>query len=155
MRIRYAAIICISIVLLASLLGCGGTQEGEINVSINVQDADRIGAIQFELVYDANVLQVNDVRLDALGRAAQAGYNAETPGRLFVVIQNAPNIDGDGKICWIYFQVLNETGTSNLVLENVISKSLDTQELVESTTTPGTFNAATDSITSPIIVYSN
>ena len=124
-----------------------------MDLPVQVRGADEIGAIAFELVYDATLLDPTLVDPDELAKGANAGFNDDNPGRLVVVVQNAPSIDGDGTLVTIQFDVLRDSGTSDLVLENVQARSLATLEFVSPMVQPGNVVAEDLSYVAPTFVF--
>ena len=152
MKLLYSLVAFLFIMLL--LVGCSGTDEGTVGVSIEIKNADDIGAVGFNLIYDPSVLSVGDVLRDELATGADSGYNADTPGNLLVVVQNARPINGDGVLVKVFFNLLDESGSSSITLENVVAKNRTTLENVNAGTVPGSFNALDMSVVAPVIDFS-
>jgi len=142
----------IAVVLLT--LSCSCTGENIIQVPIKIRNATDVGAVWFELVYDPNVLAATEVRADELSSGAESGYNADTPGRVFIAVQNAPLINGDGILVKAYFKVLDNAGTSTLTLENIQARNGVTLEYVDAQSSSGNFVAADMTVTAPVIDFS-
>ena len=154
MNVRLLSILGAFIALVLLTLSCGGTEEGIIDVPIEIKNATDVGAVGFEIVYDPNVLAATEVRADELSREAESGYNADTPGRVFIAVQNAPLINGDGILVKAYFKVLDNAGTSTLTLENIQARNGVTLEYIDAQSSSGYFGAADMTVTAPVIDFS-
>lgn len=152
MRWSIAIATVLALLLMMIALGCD-LGEGSIGVPIELKNADRVGAVAFTLLYDSTVLEVEGVEMRALARGATAGYNADTPGELFVSITNAPNISGNGTLVEVKFKVLDDAGSSTLQIEVLGALNLDTQEPVETVVSDGLFSAADNSTDPPVITF--
>ncbi len=140
--------------LLAStiVLGCD-LDPDSIGVPIEVTNADRVGAIAFNLIYDSSVLEAQDVDVKELARGATAQYSAKTPGKLVILLQNAPNIDGSGTLVEAKFKILNTGGSTKFQIEVLEALNLDTGESVETNVSDGSFSAVEGSVQPPTIVF--
>jgi len=120
---------------------------------IEVTNADRVGAIAFNLVYDSSVLEAQAVEVKELATGANASYSTSTPGKLLVLVQNAPNINGSGTLVVAKFKVLNTAGATTLEIEVVEALNLDTGEPVGTSVSDGSYSGTTDSVEPPIIIF--
>lgn len=154
MNRRLLSILGAFIALVLLTLSCSCTGESIIDVPVEIKNATDVGAVWFELVYDPNVLAATEVTADELSSGAESGYNADTPGRMFIVVQNGPLIDGDGILVRAYFEVIDYAGTSTFTLENLQARNGVTLELVDAQSSSGNFVAADMSITAPVIDFS-
>lgn len=154
MNVRLLSILGAFIALVLLTLSCGGTEEGIIDVPIKIKNATDIGAVGFELVYNPNVLAATEVRVDELSRKANAGFNAATPGRVVIGVENAPLINGDGILVRAYFKVLDYAGTSTFALENIQARNGVTLEYIDTQSSSGNFVAADMTVTAPVIDFS-
>ncbi len=154
MNMRLLSILGAFIALVLLTLSCGGTEESIIDVPIEIKNATDVGAVWFDLVYNPDVLTATEVRVDELSRGAEAGFNADTPGRMLIVIQNAPLINGDGILVRAYFEVLDYAGTSTFTLENIQAMNGVTLEYVDAQSSSGNFAAADMTVTAPVIDFS-
>ena len=143
------------LLLSISLLGCGGTSENVIAVPIEVRNADNIGAMYFEIIYDSTVLEAVEVRADKLATGADSGYNKDTAGTLIVLVENAPKLNGDGALVKAFFGILNHNATGTLNIVNLQARNLTTLEYIEGTATAGSYDTATKSVYAPLIDFGN
>ncbi len=145
--------VCLSVILLLSALVAGCATEGSLSLPIKIENADHVGAIAFNLVYDPAVLEVTAVNVGVLARGSTAQWAIERPGQLKVIVQNAKNINGDGLLVAVKCRVLNSAGSSTLVIQVLEARSANTGELVETKVTEGTFTASDESFEAPVISF--
>lgn len=151
---RSKLVVCLSaIVLLSTLVAGCGTSGGGLSVPVKVENADHVGAIAFELLYDSTVLKVTAVNVGALAGGSSAQWAIVQPGRLWVGIQGAKNLNGSGTLVTVKCKVLDAAGSSTLAIQVVATSSADTGEEVETQVNEGTFNASDDSVTAPVIRF--
>ena len=150
---RSKSVICLSVLLMLSALvvGCG-TGGGGLTVPVKIENADHVGAIAFNLVYDSSVLKVTTVNVEDLARGSSAQWAIVGTGQLKVVVQNA-NINGDGTLVTVKCKALNTTGSSTLVIQVLGAISGNTGEDVETQVTEGSYSAADDSVEAPVIIF--
>jgi hypothetical protein len=150
--------VCLSAIGLLSILvvGCG-TGGGGGGVPIKIENADHVGAMAFNLLYDSTVLEVTGVSKAALVRdsGSTARWAIEQPGQLYVVVEKAKNnkIDGDGTLVEVKFRVLNASGSSTLAIRVLEARSGATGEQVETQVSEGSFSASDMSIEAPVISF--
>ena len=119
---------------------------------IKIENADHVGAISLNLLYDSTVLEVTSVNVGAPARRSDAAWQITGPGTLKVVVKNA-NINGDGTLVTVKCKALNTTGSSTLVIQVLGAIGADTGEDVETQVTDGTFTASDDSVEAPVIRF--
>jgi len=154
MNMRLLSVLGALIALVLLTLSCGGTEGDIINVPVKITNATDIGAVAFDLVYNPYVLTVTEVKVDELAIRAEAGFNINTPGRIYIVVQNGPPINGDGILIRAYFKVLDYAGTSTLTLENILARNVVTLQYVDTQSSSGNFVAAGMTVTPPVIDFS-
>ena len=151
---RYSKILIVLGVLLTitvSATGCTGSDA--VTIPVKVENADNVGAIAFELTYNASVLRAVDVNIVDMSLGAESGYNADTPGKLIVVIQSATDIDGSGTLINANFEVLTQGGGSALTLQNVQARDRTTFQDIPTSTIAGSYQVAANTVVSPVIVF--
>ena len=150
---RPKSLICLSVLLMLSALvvGCG-TAGGGLGVPIKIENADHVGAISFNLLYDSSVLKVTAVNVGDLAKGSSAQWAIVGTGQLKVVVQNA-NINGDGTLVTVKCKALNTTGSSTLVIQVLGATSANTGEDVGTQVTDGSFSASDDSVEAPVISF--
>ena len=146
-------VVCLSLIVLLSILvmGCG-TAGGGLGVPVKIENADHVGAIAFNLLYDATVLKATAVNVGDLAGGSSAQWAIERPGQLKVVVQNA-NMNGDGTLVAVKCRVLDPTGSSTLVIQVLGATSADTGADVGTQVTAGTCTASDDSVEAPVITF--
>jgi hypothetical protein len=151
---RYSKILILLgalLIIMVSATGCSGS--GSVTIPIKIENADNIGAIALELVYNATVLRVIDVNIVDMSQGAESGYNTDTPGKLILIIQNAPDINGSGTLVDANFEVLTQGGGSALTLQNVQARDLTTLQDIPTSTIAGSYQVADNAVISPVIVF--
>lgn len=106
-----------------------GTAGSRVTVPIVVEDAERLGPVQFVLKYDPAVLRVEDVGRGSLARAAMVHHELPEPGTLRVALITEGAMDGDGNLVDVEFEVLASNQISRLELEN--ARAWEWQSLAE------------------------
>lgn len=147
-------LVCLSaiVLLLTLVVGCG-TGGGGVDVPIKIENADHLGSIAFNLLYDSTVLEVTAVNVGSLARGSNAQWAIEKPGQLLVGVQNAKNIDGKGTLVAVKCKVLNTTGSTTFAILVLEARSANTGELVETQVSEGSFSASDMSIEAPVIDF--
>jgi len=85
--------------LLGDLLG-GGT----LVVPITVKEADGVGGIQFDVVYDPGVLKPISAKLGKQAKGSSFEHNLDRNGRVAIAIVNMSGIEGDGPVAEVTFE---------------------------------------------------
>ena len=147
-------IIILVVVLVIVLAGSGGGDgDGDVAVPINVQGASNVGSFSIELTYDSTVLEVTGVESGELASNAMMEYNIDNPGLVVIGIVDSSGINGDGAIAEIGFDVIDNEGTSPLILEAVETHDATTLIDIISETSNGSYNGEGDNIASPAIRF--
>jgi len=151
---RSMSVLRLSVLLMLSalLVGCG-TGGGGLSVPVKIENADHVGAISFNLLYDSSVLKVTAVNVGDLAKGSSAQWAIVGPGKLKVVVQNAKNISGDGTLVTVKCKALDTTGSSTLVIQVLGATSANTGEDVGTQVTDGSFSASDDSVEAPVISF--
>jgi hypothetical protein len=163
MRIKYATLILIMIVLALSACGGGapgpsdtngattslaffdysGSPGSTVDVPLDIRGASDVGAMGIVLTYDPSVLGVSDVVEGDLTGNSMLAYDSAVPGILGISIADADGISGDGSLVVILFSVIGELGdTSPLTLEVVEANDVETLLEIPTSVTSGTFTVA-------------
>jgi len=142
-----------AIVSLLAVVAVGCARPSQVTVPVEVINASDIGAISFELVYDSSALEATKVVDVGFAKGASAGFNADTPGRLLVVVQNAPTMNGDNELVEVQFDVLKDNGQATLALENIQARVVTSGALLTPQTQPGSVQLDGSSYVSPQIVF--
>ena len=153
MRSKLLATAAILAALVLVTSGC--LESADLDLPIQIRGADDVGALGFELVYDELLLEAIGVTPDDFAKGPDAGFNIDIPGRVKVVIQNAPNINGDGTVVTIQFKLLWDSGTTDLVIEAIQARNMTTHEYIseQAQAEPGNFRADDMSYMTPTIVF--
>lgn len=148
------AIIKVSVIVaIVFVLGCGGGSDddggGENTVPIQVNNADGVGALHIELVYDSSIIEVADVTLGRLGENGQVDFEVE-PGRVVIGFIDAMGMSGSGDVVGVEFTE-NSDGESSLALENVVATDAETLYDLVVQTSAGSLDTDDDTSTAPVI----
>jgi hypothetical protein len=146
-------VVWLSVIVLLSAMGAGcSTGGGGVSLPIKVENADHVGAIALNLLYDSSVLKVTAVNVGAPARGSDAAWQITGPGTLKLVVKNA-NINGDGTLVTVKCKALNTTGSSTLAIQILGATSGNTGEDVGTQVTDGSFSAADESVEAPVIIF--
>ena len=152
MRSMSVVCLCVLLMLSALVIGCG-TGGGGLSVPVKIENADHVGAISFNLLYDSSVLKVTAVNVGDLAEGSSAQWAIVGTGQLKVVVQNAKNMNGDGTLVTVKCKALNSTGSSTLAIQVLGATSANTGEDVGTQVTDGSFSASDDSVEAPVISF--
>jgi len=151
---KISAIIIVTVIVATVLvLGCGGSDGengGESIIPIQLNNADGVGALHIELVYDSSIIEVADVTLGSLGENGQVDFEMESPGRVIIGLIDAMGMIGSGDVVEIRFTE-NAGGKSSLVLENVVATDAETLYDLVVQTSAGSLDTNNDTSTTPVI----
>jgi len=148
------AIIIVAVIAVAVFIpGCGGGSEdedgGENIIPIHLNNADGVGALHIEVVYDSSIIEVADVALGSLGENGQLDYEVES-GRVIIGFIDAMGMSGSGAVVEIEF-TQNSDGKSSLSLENVVANDAETLYDLVVQTSAGSLDTDNDTSTAPVI----
>ena len=152
---KISAIIIVTVIVATVLVpGCGGGSDGENGVEsiipIQLNNADGVGALHIELVYNSSIIEVADVTLGSLGENGQVDFEVESPGRAIIGLIDATGMNGSGDVVEIRFTE-NAGGKSSLVLENVVATDAETLYDLAVQTSAGSIDTNNDTTTTPVI----
>ena len=143
-------IIAVVVVVVFVLGGSDDEAGGESAVYIQVQNADKLGALHIELVYESSMLEATDVKLGDLAENGQVDFDLGTPGRAVIGVIDAMGINGSGDVVEISFNE-KKNGRSSLELENVMATDAETLYDLIVVTTDGSLDTDKDTSTAPMI----
>jgi hypothetical protein len=89
-----------------------GASGATVDVAIDVAGAEKVGALQFEVVYDPAVLTAESARAGALATDALIEVKTDRPGRLFIALVTTNSINGSGTVAIASFRVIGAPGKS-------------------------------------------
>jgi hypothetical protein len=143
--------VIVAVVVFVFVLGGSDDEDGGENIiPIQVNNADGVGALHIELVYDSSIIEVTDVSLGSLGENGQVDYEVESPGRVTIGFIDAMGMSGTGDVVEISFTE-NSDGKSSLVLENVVATDAETLYGLVVQTSAGSLDTNNDTSTAPVI----
>lgn len=97
-----------------------GSAGREVDVPIAVRKSSNLGALEFELRYDPEVLDVREAVAGPLLSGAMLSSNVTEPGRLVVALASGESIQGDGVLVNVRATVRQSSRESSpLTLEKV------------------------------------
>lgn len=127
----------------------------KVSIPINAENANNIGALHLELVYDPTVLEPIKVQKGMLAGNAMLESNIDISGRVVIGIIDASGINGNGSLAVISFSVVGTNGmTSALTLGKVVAHDATTLIDVPTRSTSGSFTVKDRSFTAPVILFS-
>jgi hypothetical protein len=96
--------------------------DSDFVASVNITEVSNFDACQFDLTYDADVLEVGDVTAGEIGGTAipiDAWGFVPTgeQGKIRVLgnVPGVPGVDGSGYLAQIHFQVIGEPGDTSTI----------------------------------------
>jgi hypothetical protein len=91
---------------------CQGATGDEIKAPIQAREAEGIGSLQMEVVYDPTLLEPMEVEEGKMLPGAMLAFNVVEPGRLRVAVVGDPQkpVRGDGELAVVKFKVLGAAG---------------------------------------------
>lgn len=132
-----------------------------IQMPVSLDSAGQVGGLQFDLIYDSNLLIYRDIKEGEINSSFVFTANEIEPGKLRVVIYNMDDLaiaSGNQMIAFINFQVAENAGqvqNCQLNLNDVILSDADAKMIEGVIVTDGQFtveNVEGPDITSPTIV---
>jgi len=150
--------------LMICIIGCGGGDDDEATdggatpaestkeIPINISDADNVGSLHIELVYDSSVLEVTDVKAGSKIKNGVVEFNTNTSGRLVIGIIDATGISGSGRAVSISFDVVG-SGKTDLILENIEATNAETLHDIITEAHKGLYNASDGTTYPPEIEF--
>src|ERR1043165_4681165 len=89
-----------------------GASGSTLEVPIDVAGASKVGALQFELVYNQAILAAESARAGALASDSLIEVRRDIPGRLFIALITTSGINGNGTVATASFRVTGMPGQS-------------------------------------------
>ena len=120
-----------------------GSNGSIIDVPIMITNADDVGSMDIVITYDSTILQVGSVAKGDLNQG-MISSDTGTSGILSLAIADQNGITGDGEIVVISFTVVNQTGSSPLLIEDLLVYDVDGLE-IDATSQNGTFTVTKSS----------
>jgi len=97
-----------------------GAATGQVKVPVNANNAGNLGSLEFDLVYDPDVLQPEAVVKGDLADNAMIDFSFARSGRVWVALVDSNGISGSGSLAVISFRRVGSGQTAaTLTLENV------------------------------------
>jgi len=87
-----------------------GATGSTVDVPIDVAGAEKVGALQFEIVYDSTVLEAEGATAGSLASDSLVEVKTDKPGRLFIALVTTNSINGSGTVATARFNVIGEVG---------------------------------------------
>jgi hypothetical protein len=148
---KYAWFILLFI-LLIMVAGCIKIGGASIQIPVNVTGDSNAGSLQFELIYDAAVLQATAVKSNLAGSDVLFEFNTDIPGRVVIGIVDDRGITGDLKVVTVTFNALKDKGSCPLEIKNAAAYQVDTLKRLPVSTISGQYNGKGD-FTAPAISF--
>jgi hypothetical protein len=120
-------------------------------VLIEVKQAENIGSLMIQLSYDPDTMRALEVKSSQLTSDSMLEYNTEVPGLVLVGIVDAEGIDGDGAIAEISFDIIQNTGTTLILIDQLEAYDVETLIDVQFVTNHGLYSFEDDTLVIPTI----
>jgi hypothetical protein len=125
-----------------------------ISVPVEIQNAGNIGSIEFELIYDENILTATNVVKGKGMSNILMEYNTDSPGSVLIGAASLNGFSGDNTLVTVTFKIRQSTEAPvTLALANVTAYSLDSMEEMPSDVTNGDLNPKSHTSMAPSIVF--
>lgn len=143
--LRFLVVLCLLIVpavcsaasLTLAIPAVEGAAGAQIKATLLVKDAQGLGALEMELTYDLNILELIEVQPGSI-LSGLLDYNLLQPGRVKIAMATSQAVSGSGELFVVSFKVLSG-GRSPLRLEKVLAwEQANSQEMTVSLE-PGVF----------------
>ncbi|MBI4289517.1 MAG: hypothetical protein HY671_13960 [Chloroflexi bacterium] len=121
-------------------------------VPVMVRGASKLGSLQLELRYNAQIYQLLNVAPGPLARNALVDSNKATPGIIRVGLVAASGISGDGIVLTLTFAPMGQAGPPEVTVEKVEAADTDLHDLVVSAGA-GQVGGAGASVTGPTLSF--
>lgn len=107
-----------------------GEKDSTVSVPVTATGTSNVGALQFDLLYDPQVLRADTVTRGAPEGNELVDFNASVPGHLRIGMVTTEGIKGDGTVARVNFHLTGDAGTSSLLtIEN--ARAWDTPSHLE------------------------
>jgi len=89
-----------------------GAAGSTVEVPIEVAGASKVGALQFELVYNPQLLTAETAKAGALASNSLFDVKTDRPGRLFIALITTEGVNGTGTVATASFKITGMKGQS-------------------------------------------
>ena len=100
------------------------TADGKVTVVLEAQRPAGLGALEVEIVYDAEVLEALSVSKETLLADGMLEYDLR-PGRVRCVMISGEPISVDGAVLAVHFESKRDSGQTTIGLENIKAWDFD------------------------------
>ncbi|MDD5647826.1 MAG: cohesin domain-containing protein [Dehalococcoidia bacterium] len=142
--VRILIIAALAVVIIIPAVSCikvarkSGSTTGNMNVPVNANNADNLGSLEFELVYDPTIVQPESVTKGDLADNAMLDFSLARSGRVWVALVDSNGLSGSGSLAEITFRRVGSGQTAAvLTLENVRAYNATTLVDIMTSTTAG------------------
>ncbi|MDD5398800.1 MAG: cohesin domain-containing protein [Dehalococcoidia bacterium] len=141
-RILIIAVLAVLIIIPAvsciKLARKSGATTGQVNVPVNANNASNLGSLEFEVVYNPDILQPVSVTKGDLADNAMLDSSFARSGRVWVAMVDSNGLSGSGSLAEITFRRVGSGQTAAvLTLENVRAYNATTLVDIMTSTTAG------------------
>lgn len=126
-------------------------EDGVLRVPIEVKQAENIGSLMIQLSYDPDVMSALEVKSSQLTTNSMIEYNTEIPGLVLVGIVDAEGINGDGAIAEISFDIIQNTETTLILIDQLEAYDVETLIDVQFITNHGIYSFEDDTLVIPTL----
>jgi len=131
----------------------GQPEAAEFEMPIELRNADAVGSVQFDLMYDPDVLRLLEVLIGEKPSTTMVDFNTDSVGRAVIGIVDEEGIDGDALSLSVRFSILQKGAGSSLTIENVVAYDAATVSPVSASPMSGEFGADTGLVTPPVLAF--
>ncbi|MBN1191087.1 MAG: hypothetical protein JXA46_15125 [Dehalococcoidales bacterium] len=144
---------CVFVLMITWIVGCTCAKNGKDNaIPINLQNAKNVGSIYLTVSYDPEVIEIKEVTPGELVKDAMLDYNFDQPGSVVIGIINTGGISGDGAIVALYFEIIDENGSSAINLDSVEMCDVNSLVDIRYQVSGGNVMAKDSGITPPVVI---
>jgi hypothetical protein len=126
-------------------------EDGVLKVPIEVKQAENIGSLMIQLSYDSDVMSALEVKSSQLTTNSMIEYNTKVPGLVLIGIVDTEGVNGDGAIAEISFDIIQNTGTTLILIDQLEAYDVETLIDVQFVTNHGLYSFEDDTLVIPTI----
>ncbi len=141
---RTLIIAALAIVIIIPAVSCvkvarkSGATTAQVTVPVNANNANNLGSLEFEVVYNPAVLQPESVTKGELADNSMIDFSFARSGRVWVAMVDSNGLSGSGSLAEITFRRVGSGQTAAvLTLENVRAHNATTLVDIITSTTAG------------------
>lgn len=157
-KLVFLRLVCIISILIFCLCSCTSKsndgshiEDGVLRVPIEIIQAENIGSLMIQLSYDPDTISALEVNSSPLTSDSMLEYNTEVPGLVLIGIVDTEGVNGDGAIAEISFDIIQNTGTTLILIDQLEAYDVETLIDVQFVTNHGLYSFEDDTLVIPTI----